>query len=104
VEKRKSLRFSLHAPTIFRWTNQRGKQKQSAGYTRDISTSGIFVISSARLLVGTAVSLEVYLPALEKDSSQRLRLEARGKIIRLAETSEGRGFAAAYKQTLLHQV
>jgi hypothetical protein len=64
----------------------------------------MFVICSARLAVGTAVSLEVYLPPLERNTSQRLRLEASGKIIRLAETEEGRGFAAVYKRSLVREI
>jgi hypothetical protein len=64
----------------------------------------MFVVSSARLAVGTAVGLEVYLPPLERNTSQRLRLEASGRVIRLGETKEGRGFAAAYKRSLVREI
>jgi len=104
VEKRKSRRFNLHAPTIFRWKNQRGLQKQHSGYTRDISTSGMFVISSARLPVGTIVNLQAYLPPLETGTLQRLRFNAIGKIVRVAQTKEGRGFAASYKRNLVREI
>jgi hypothetical protein len=51
--------------------------------TRDIGIKGVFVICDTLPPVGTALSLEVYLPPLERNTMQRLHLEAAGKVIRV---------------------
>jgi PilZ domain len=104
VEKRKTVRFRLHVPATFRRRNQPGTKKQNMGWTRDISASGVFVISPVAMAVGTRVRLEVYLPPLAPNTSQRLRLEAIGKIIRVSKTGKDRGFAATYKYPLLREL
>lgn len=89
VEKRKEVRFRLRAPIVFCWAN-----RASAGRTRDISIKGVFVICDTLPPVGTALSLEIYLPPFERNTLQRLHLEAAGKVIRAAAGEESRGFAA----------
>ena len=44
--------------------------------------------------VGTAVDLEVRLPPIGGDKTQRLRLEGTGKVVRVSGPKEPRGFAA----------
>ena len=60
------------------------------GYTRDISSGGIFVVTRDRLPSGTAVEMEVTLPSLTENRSG-VFLRTLGRVVRLDET----GFAAA---------
>jgi hypothetical protein len=98
LEKRKAVRFQLGAPVTFRWANQAG-----VGRTRDISIKGVFVICDTLPPVGTALSLEIYLPPLESNTLQRLHLDAAGKVIRVEAGEESSGFAAT-APFALHEV
>jgi len=59
------------------------------GHTRDISPSGVFVLTSDRLMSGTAVKLEVVLPSLHEEKTGA-SLRTQGHLVR----SEEVGFAA----------
>ena len=59
------------------------------GVTRDISPSGVFVLTHNRLPLGTTVKLEVVLPSSRKEASGA-SLRTRGHVVR----SEQLGFAA----------
>lgn len=74
---------------MFSWEQADGSTIRGEGHTRDISPSGVFVLTSDRLPSGTAVKLEVVLPSLrEKRSGASLRTQ--GHVVR----SEEIGFAA----------
>lgn len=60
------------------------------GYTRDISPSGVYVLTSERLPSGALVKLEVVLPSLRGQRSGAC-LRTRGRVVRPEEV----GFAAA---------
>jgi hypothetical protein len=93
MEKRAAIRFLLRAPVIIRWTDASGAKREDIGRTRDISTAGAFLTCNARLPVGTKVSLEIHLPALERNTLQRVQLKAKGKVIRVAVLAREEGFA-----------
>jgi PilZ domain len=98
VEQKRAVRFQLQVPVTFRWENQ-----TSVGQTRDISITGVFVTCHTLPPVGTALSLEVHIPPLERNTSQRLYLEAAGRVIRVEAGEEYSGFAAA-APFALHEV
>jgi hypothetical protein len=89
VEQRRAVRFQLRVPVIFRWGRQ-----TSVGQTRDIGITGVFITCPTLPPVGTALSLEIHIPPLERNTSQLLYLEATGRVIRVAAGEESRGFAA----------
>jgi ABC-type uncharacterized transport system ATPase subunit len=60
------------------------------GYTRDISSSGVYVLTTDRLPSGAVVKLEVALPSLRGQHSGAC-LRTNGHVVR----SEEVGFAAA---------
>ena len=60
------------------------------GYSRDISSTGVYVLTGERLPSGTAVKLEVTLPSLRGRRSGAC-LRTQGHVVR----SEEVGFAAA---------
>jgi hypothetical protein len=75
---------------MFSWEPSDGDTIKGVGYTRDISSGGVFVLTSDRLLSGTSVKLEVSLPA-PRETSSGASLMSQGRIVRSEET----GFAAA---------
>lgn len=75
---------------MFSWEPYAGDTIKSQGYTRDISSGGVFVLTSDRLSSGTAVKLEVSLPA-PRETSSSASLMSEGRVVRSEET----GFAAA---------
>ena len=75
---------------MFSWEPFDGDTIKSEGYTRDISSGGVFVLTSDRLLSGTEVKLEVSLPA-PRETSSGASLMSQGRVVRSEET----GFAAA---------
>ena len=82
----------MRLPVIFRWIDEQGHNSQGAGFTRDISTAGLFVYSATPPPADAAVHLEVLLPLHE--GGQGTRLEGLGQVIRIEGKGERAGFAA----------
>lgn len=89
MDQRQSKRYQLKTVVKFSWENPQGGTSRGEGYTRDISPSGVFVLTSDRLPLGTTVKLEVALPSPRKETSGA-SLRTRGHVVR----SEQLGFAA----------
>ena len=89
MEQRKAVRFNLFAQVICQWQDPSGQNQESVGWTRDISTLGVFVVCPSTPPVGTTVSLKIRLPALERNRLQRLNLEAKGRVTRATDTNQG---------------
>jgi len=94
VEQRRAVRFNLLAQVIYRWRDPSGQNRENVGRTRDISILGAFIVCPSPPPVETPVSLEIHLPPLERNALQRLRLEAKGRVVRVAGADEDSGFAA----------
>jgi PilZ domain len=93
VQQRTSVRFHIRLPVIFRWNDEQGDGHQDGGFTRDISTGGLFVDSVIAPPLGVTVELEVMLPALE-ESGHGVRLRSEGRVLRIERKNELSGFAA----------
>jgi PilZ domain len=91
VERRKDNRFLLRVPVTFKWNDEQARPHEGSGFSLDISTSGIFVITEVYPPLGAAVEVEVLLPLLRGDAPRRLRLNAPGIVLRVVETE---GFAS----------
>jgi len=89
MDERQNKRYQLKIAVRFSWENSHGSMSQGEGYTRDISPSGVFVLTGDRLPLGATVKLEVTLPSRRKGPSGAL-LHTRGHVVR----SEQLGFAA----------
>lgn len=100
MEKRAAIRFLLRAPVIIRWTDASGAKREDVGRTHDISTGGTFVTCKTPLPVGTKVSLEIHLPALERNTLERVQLKSTGKVIRVVRTARETGIAVRGPCTL----
>jgi hypothetical protein len=97
VERRRAVRFQLTAPVILEWTEPSGTKRENLGRTHDISILGAFVVCPFPLPTDTAVSLEVHLPPVERNTFQQLRLTGRGKVTRTIWNGEGSGFATSLR-------
>ena len=95
MDLRRATRYRVHAPVIFQWIDEEGVQRQAGGFTRDISTGGIFVLSAMSPPIGTGISLEVILPSLAA-ASRGCQLKADGRVVRVE--SEGFGGTADFGQ------
>jgi PilZ domain len=89
VDLRQSKRYRLRAPVVFSWELPSGISTAADGHTRDISPSGVFVLTSNQLLVGAIVNLEISLPSSRGESSGAF-LRTVGHVVRTEEA----GFAA----------
>jgi hypothetical protein len=90
VERRKDIRFLLRVPVTFKWNDEQAWPHEGSGFSRDISTAGIFVMAEICPPLGAAVEVEVLLPSL-RDDAPGLRLNAPGIVLRVIETE---GFAS----------
>jgi hypothetical protein len=88
------VRYGLCLPLVFAWTDQSGTLIQQAGFTRDISTAGLYVSCSSPPPVESTVSLQIVLPANQGILRESLSLTATAQVVRSASTGEVSGFAA----------
>jgi hypothetical protein len=73
----------------------RGSQGQPAtAYTRDLSTSGIFLYSDSEILVGSELEMVLMLPAQLTDGEKRW-VCCQAAVIRVEHGGEGGGFGIA---------
>jgi len=89
VDLRKTKRYRLRAFVAFSAAQPNGIVIRDEGYTRDISSSGAFVLTAIPLPPGVTVKLEITLPSLRGEHSGAC-LRTVGHVVRSEET----GFAA----------
>ena len=65
ADRRRRLRFPLHAPCRFWWFTPEGGLMFEAGVTLDLSADGIRITTKRNPEVGSFLSVEVDLPKLE---------------------------------------
>jgi hypothetical protein len=92
VERRKSVRFQLPVPVVLKWNDERGVAEHGGGFSRDISSQGIFVHCSTFPPEGAEVTIEVALPPLQA-GFQGLQLRACGRVVRVESIGETCGMA-----------
>lgn len=88
MQQRTRTRFELQLPVVYSWTDERGTSHQAGGFTRDISTEGVYIVASQRPPNGAVLRLEATLPPLEQ-AAEPLPLRALGLVRRV----DARGFA-----------
>ena len=90
MERRGATRYHLRMPVVFRCTDGKTESPASGGFTRDVSTKGVFVICDVPPPPTTCVAIEILLTPLEPEIAG-LRLEGSGVVVRIDQT--GGGFA-----------
>lgn len=91
MDRRRSRRFDMRAPAIWRSKDAQASH-ETGGFTRDVSSGGVFILSSVPPAEGTPIDLEVLLPPLET-SSQELKLQCEGVVVRVEREAAPTGFA-----------
>ena len=95
IELRKAKRYRLSAPVVFVWPPQNGKPHSGQGVTRDINTSGIYVLTDAVPPIGARLQMEIVLPKMA-DASPGMHLQGEGIVLRCDNMDASkRGFAAS---------
>jgi hypothetical protein len=59
-ELRNQLRYELQVPVEIEWQSNTGKQK-ARGFTRDISSKGVFLICEPKIPLGSYIHLTIFL-------------------------------------------
>lgn len=97
MDRRLHKRFDLSAPVTYSWKDRPGIRRTGQGTTRDVSESGLFVLTDLVPPVGTTIQFEVSF-SFRDDS--RVQMRAKGIILRAnsnGTTDTVRGFAASTK-------
>jgi hypothetical protein len=89
VDLRQNKRYRLSAPVSFFWQSREGSVGAGEGHTRDISITGVFILTAGLVPEGSLIRLDVSLPPLH-GKGQRVHLHTEGRVLR----TEDDGFAA----------
>jgi hypothetical protein len=103
ADRRKKSRYVLGALVAFQWKDSQGNRRQGAGFMRDVSVSGLFVMTPTLPPVGTAIRLEICLESSPTNSA--ITIHAKGLVCRVVpndESASQRGFAASTKRLKMH--
>lgn len=82
LQRRVAVRYKLRLPVIFHWNN--GREHTEGGFTNDVALDGVLIFSSKCPPVGADIRIEVLFPSPDQ-SSEELRIECIGKVVRVAE-------------------
>jgi len=92
-QHRSCLRYSLSVPVLYRWVGDDGGERYGAGFTRDVSTAGMYIMCETHPPpIDTPLAIEVSLPSLSSQGT-RMNLKAGATVVRKAGPSEIKGFA-----------
>lgn len=82
IELRKASRYRLNAPICFFWAPPNGPVRSGQGFTRDINTSGVYVLANLSPPVGSLVQVDIPLPKLANDGLG-MHLMGEGVVVRI---------------------
>jgi len=93
LRRRTSFRFPLELPAVLRWEEE-GAARTTASITKNISSTGLYVMVDKEQRPASTVAFEVGLPARSKQASGLL-LRGSARLVRCEELGENRvGLAA----------
>jgi len=96
MELRSVTRCRLKFPIHFTWQDGR-KLRRGRGFTRDISSAGVFVISAIHPPAGATLQFEVLLP-LSAGAAPKIQMQGHGRVLRVEPAAPALGvwgFAAS---------
>jgi len=82
IQRRKAVRYKLHLPVIFSWTDGHGGEHTGGGFTTDVSLDGALIISSKCPPIESDIRLEILLPSPD-GSGEELKIECDGEVTRV---------------------
>lgn len=97
MELRSVTRCRLKFPVRFSWQDSGKRHRRGSGFTQDISSVGLFIVTSACPPLGAELQFDLLFPPLSAAAPQ-IHMQAEGKVVRVppAATASGVwGFAAA---------
>jgi hypothetical protein len=95
VERRKARRFVLEIPVLFRWMDDQQTACEGAGFCRDISTGGVFLIAFCSVPpLSHPLDLMVLLPPLNP-RGPAMRLCSSGSVVRTEPVGQAIGLGVA---------
>jgi len=80
TEKRDCERYVYELPIQAMWKDAAGKVKEETGISRDISSSGAFMICKNLLDRECEIDFQIDLPSLAENANSRV--SARGRVVR----------------------
>ncbi|MDL2123302.1 MAG: PilZ domain-containing protein [Deltaproteobacteria bacterium] len=80
TERRDCERYVFELPVHARWKNAAGEVKEETGITRDISSSGVFMICKNLIDRECEINFQIELPSLAENANSRV--SARGRVVR----------------------
>lgn len=104
MERRGATRFRLRLAVVFSWRDEQGIVQGSEGWSRDLSSRGIYVRADIVPPVGVAVEMNVFLP----EPGYQIRaaeIHAKGLVVRVDRRAgtQSSGFAAMNHTVLLRE-
>ena len=91
TEKRDCERYVFDLPIQAAWKDAAGEVKKETGITRDISSSGVFMICRNLIDRDCEIDLQIDLPSLAENANSRV--SARGRVVRnLSSTTPDTGY------------
>jgi hypothetical protein len=84
-ERRPTQRFALHLPVSICLA---GADRESFGYTQDLSARGVLLYTDLPLAKADAIELTFVMPS-EITLAETMRVRCRGKVVRVAPPSGG---------------
>jgi hypothetical protein len=104
-ERRQNSRYDLLASVDFKWEDANGNNRRGAGFIRDVSLGGLFVMSVRPPPVGAAIEFEICIKS-SLASSPHL-IQAKGQVRRVEvgdQSGMASGFAASAKLKIRHRL
>ena len=94
IEKRKVERFDLQLEAFISRPGEVSEPDRRSVFTRDISMSGVFLITDRPLPIGSKVSVDMILTlgGTKKQNSQKAWIKASGKVLR----TDNQGMAVCF--------
>ncbi len=86
LERRKQIRFALRAPVHFRWKDRDGIVHRGQGFTRDISSQGVYIYAESQPPPDTNIHIDVLFSSLLEARSP-VQMSAGAKVIRVEPIS-----------------
>jgi len=93
MERRECPRYRLYLPVTLGWTDDGRVTQQHGGFTRDVSTGGVFVMCDAPPSPGTSIQFEMFLP-VSSPEAPGIRVQGQAVVVRAEHGPPTIGFAA----------
>jgi hypothetical protein len=94
-ERRKNTRYKIRGAAWFQWETAEGIRREGGGVTRDMSSAGVFIETSAMPVLGSPVEVVVTISAGSKEDLQ-VGFSGAGEVRHIQEDPpSASGFGAA---------